>query len=93
MVGLPAGDAPTAFVVAPRCHGRGCAPACSSVMSSKRLASTDPAATMTYAPPQLQKHDTAIARLEGADRAPAVVVHAIRLAETAGSDFGRSVSY
>ena len=47
---------------------------------------------MIYAPPQLQKHDAAVARLEGADRAPASVPHAIRLAETAGSDSDGSVS-
>ena len=48
---------------------------------------------MIYAPPQLQKHDVAIARPERADRAPAPVPHAIRLAETAGRVFGGSVSY
>ena len=48
---------------------------------------------MIYAPPQLQEHDVAIARLEREDRAPATVPHAIRLAEMAGSDFGGSVSY
>ena len=48
---------------------------------------------MIYAPPQLQKHDAAIARLEGADQALASVLHAIRLAQTAGSDFGSAVSY
>ena len=48
---------------------------------------------MLYAPPQLQKHDVAIAHLERADRAPASVPDAIRLAETAGSDFGGAVSY
>ena len=31
---------------------------------------TDPETTMIYAPPQLQKHAEAIARLERADRAP-----------------------
>ena len=45
---------------------------------------TDPETTMIYAPPQLQKHAAAIERLERADRAPAQVAPAIRLAETAG---------
>ena len=48
---------------------------------------------MIYAPPQLQQHDMTIVRLEGADRAPASLPHAIRLAETAGRVFGDSVSY
>ena len=41
---------------------------------------TDPETTVTYAPPQLQKHASAIARLERADRAPAPLSSAIRLA-------------
>ena len=53
---------------------------------------TDPETTMIYAPPQLQKHAEAIERLEHADRAPAPVPQAIRLAETAGSNLGDSVS-
>lgn len=76
-----------------RRHGPGCPPARSSVKSSKWRASTDPEATMIYALPQLQKHDVAIGRPEGADRAPASVPHPIRLAETAGRVFGGSVSY
>ena len=54
---------------------------------------TDPETTMIYAPPQLQKHAAAIARLERADRPPAPVSPAIRLAETAGSVRETSVSY
>ena len=54
---------------------------------------TDPETTMIYAPPQLQKHAAAIERLERADRVPAPVPHAIRLAETAGSVRETSVSY
>ena len=53
---------------------------------------TDPETTMIYAPPQLQKHAAAIERLERADRAPAAVSRAIRLAEPAGSNSGDSVS-
>ncbi len=53
---------------------------------------TDPETTMIYAPPQLQKHAAAIERLERADRAPAAVSRAIRLAESAGSDSGGSVN-
>ena len=41
---------------------------------------TDPETTMIYAPPQLQKHAAAIERLERADRTPAMVPRAIRLA-------------
>ena len=44
---------------------------------------------MLYAPPQLQKHAAAIARLARADRSPAPVSRAIRLAEAAGSNLGR----
>ncbi len=54
---------------------------------------TDPETTMIYAPPQLQKHADAIARLERADRSPAPVPHGIRLAEPAGSFRESSVSY
>ena len=54
---------------------------------------TDPETTMIYAPPQLQKHAAAIARMERADRAPAPVPHAIRLAGTAGSVRDSPVSY
>ena len=54
---------------------------------------TDPETTMIYAPPQLQKHAAAIARMECADRAPAPVPQAIRLAEPAGSVRESSVSY
>ncbi len=54
---------------------------------------TDPETTMIYAPPQLQKHAAAIERLERADRSPAPVSRAIRLAETAGSDLGISASH
>ena len=61
-------------------------------LQAKRLASTDPEATMIYAPPQLQTQAATIARPERADRAPASVPRAIRLAETAGSDFGGSAS-
>ncbi len=43
---------------------------------------------MIYAPPQLQKHASAIARLERADRAPAPLPSAIRLVETPAV-FGR----
>ena len=46
---------------------------------------TDSETTMIYAPPQLPKHAAAIERLERADRAPASVPQAIRLAEPAGS--------
>ncbi len=53
---------------------------------------TDPETTMIYAPPQLQKHAAAIERLERADRSPAPVSRAIRLAESAGRDFKDSVS-
>ena len=45
---------------------------------------TDPETTMIYAPPQLQKHADAIARLQREDRAPAPVSHGIRLADAAG---------
>ncbi len=44
---------------------------------------TDPETTMIYAPPQLQKHATAIARLECADRPPVPVSHETRLAQPA----------
>ncbi len=54
---------------------------------------TDPETTMIYAPPQLQKHADAIARLERADRVQTPVPHGKRLAETAGSLRGSSVSY
>ena len=45
-----------------------------------------------YAPPQLQKHAAAIARLQCADRSPEPAPHAIRLAGTAGSGKGPSSS-
>ncbi len=54
---------------------------------------TDPETTMIYAPPQLQKHAAAIARLERADREPAPVPQGIRLAEPAGSFRESSVNY
>ena len=54
---------------------------------------TDPETTMIYAPPQLQKHADAIARLERADHVQAPVARGKRLAETAGSLRGSSVSY
>ena len=54
---------------------------------------TDPETTMIYAPPQLQKHAAAIARLERADRSPVPVTRPIRLAETAGRDFDDSVNH
>ncbi len=53
---------------------------------------TDPETTMIYAPPQLQKHAAAVERLERADRTPAPVSRAIRLAGTAGSGSEDSVS-
>ena len=43
---------------------------------------TDPETTMICAPPQLQKHAEAIARLQRADRAPVPVEGRIRLAGT-----------
>ena len=52
-----------------------------------------PGTTMIYALPQLQKHAAAIACLERADRPPAPLSPAIRLAETAGSVRETSVSY
>ena len=47
---------------------------------------TDPETTMIYAPPHIDKHVEAIARLQRADGAAAPVLHAIRLADTVGSD-------
>ena len=54
---------------------------------------TNSETTMICAPPQLLKHASAIARPERADRAPAPLPSAIRLAETAGSVREGSVSY
>ena len=54
---------------------------------------TDPETTMIYAPPQLQKHADAIARLERADRVQTPVPRGKRLAETAGSNSESSVSH
>ena len=53
----------------------------------------DPETTMIYAPPQLQKHADAIARLERADRGRVPVPRGKRLAETAGSIRGSSASH
>ena len=53
---------------------------------------TDPETTMIYAPPEVEKHAEAIARLERADRSPPSVQHAIRLADAAGSGGGTSVT-
>ena len=54
---------------------------------------TDPETTMIYAPPQIDKHVDAIARLQHADGASAPVLHAIRLADTAGKDRRASGSH
>ncbi len=54
---------------------------------------TDPETTMIYAPPQLQKHAEAIARLQRADRAPSPVLGGIRLAVQAGSTDMKPVSH
>ena len=53
---------------------------------------TDPETTMIYAPPQLQKHAEAIARLDDADRAAESARRPIRMAVPAGSTRGDSVS-
>ena len=54
---------------------------------------TDPETTMIYAPPRLQKHVDAIARLERADRSPAPADRPIRLATTPANLQDGTVSY